>query len=157
MLSNESAFIGGGARPSTFEALRLLAERFGLADDPVIRQELAVAYTRERVLDYMGDRIMTAVRRREVPPVDPSILKLYIAGSKVQSGNLGMQIGGAAAQAGDSEETRWMQFELINRFGISIGGGTNEVQRNNLAERALGLPKEPGYDKTKAWKDIPRS
>ena len=36
-----------------------------------------------------------------------------------------------------------MQHEVLNRFGISIGGGTNEVMRNNLAERALGLPKEP--------------
>ena len=157
VLSNESAFIGGGGRPSAFQTLRLLADRFDVADDPVTRQELAVTYTRERVLDYMGDRIMTAIRQRQVPPVDPSILKLYIAESKVQSGNLGMEIAGAAAQAGDAEETRWVQFELINRFGISIGGGTNEVQRNNLAERALGLPKEPGYDKTKAWKDIPRS
>jgi alkylation response protein AidB-like acyl-CoA dehydrogenase len=158
VMSNESAFIGGGGNGmSIYEKLLLLARQFDVADDPVIRQELATTYTRERVLSFVSDRIMTAVRARQVPPVDPSILKLYIAISRVQSGNLGMQIGGAAAQAGDAEETLWMEHELLNRFGISIGGGTNEVMRNNLAERALGLPKEPGYDKTMAWKDIPRS
>ena len=158
VLSNESAFIGGNTGgPSIADKLRMLAEEFDVLDDAVIRQGLATAHTREKVLSYMSARIMNAVRMREVPPVDPSILKLYIAESRVQTGNLGMQIGGAAAQAGDAEETTWMQFELLNRFGISIGGGTNEVQRNNLAERALGLPKEPGYDKTMPWRDIPRS
>ena len=136
---------------------RTVLSQFGLVDDELIREELAVAYTREKVLGYMSDRILTAVRARQVPPMDPSILKLYIAASKVQTGNLGMRIGGADAQAGSAEETIWLQHELMNRFGISIGGGTNEVQRNNLAERALGLPKEPGYDKNMSWKDIPRS
>ena len=157
VLSNESAFIGGGSGGSIYERLALLGGQCGVLGDPVIRQELAVAYTRERVLSYMSARILEAVRQREVPPVDPSILKLFIADTKVQTGNLGMQIGGIAAQAGDSEESLWAQHEVMGRFGISIGGGTNEVQRNNLAERALGLPREPGYDKTMAWRDIPRS
>jgi alkylation response protein AidB-like acyl-CoA dehydrogenase len=157
VLSNESAFIGGGNGPSTYDRLVMLASLFEEGDDPVIRQRLAAAYTRERVLGFMSARILEAVRRREVPPMDPSILKLYIAESVVQSGNLAMEMGGPSAQAGDAEETRWMQFHLMNRFGISIGGGTNEVQRNNLAERALGLPREPGFDRTVAWKDIPRS
>jgi alkylation response protein AidB-like acyl-CoA dehydrogenase len=158
VMSNESAFIGGGGSTmSFFDKLLLLARQFELTDDPLIRQELAITYTREKVLGYVSDRIMTAIRARQMPPVDPSILKLYIAESRVQTGNLGVRIGGAAATAGDEPETFWMQHELLNRYGISIGGGTNEVQRNNLAERALGLPKEPGYDKTMAWKDIPRS
>ncbi len=158
VMSNESAFIGGGSGgPSTYDRLLMLARDFEVTDDSVIRQELATAYTRERVLSFVSERIMAAVRRREVPPVDPSILKLYIAETRVQSGNLAMQIGGAAAQAGDAEQSKWMQHEVLSRFGISIGGGTNEVMRNNLAERALGLPKEPGFDKTMPWKDIPRS
>jgi alkylation response protein AidB-like acyl-CoA dehydrogenase len=159
VLSNESAFIGGGGRGSVFERLKALAARFGKADDPLVRQRLADVYTREKLLEVMGERIMQAVRRREVPPMDPSILKLYVAENAVRNGNLAMAIGGAAVVAAEpgEEVSRWTQAELLGRFGISIGGGTNEVQRNNLAERALGLPKELRNDHEIPWKDVPRS
>ena len=63
---------------------------------------------------------------------------------------------GIASTPGD-ELALWIQSEAMGRYGISIGGGTNEVQRNNLAERALGLPKEMRNDHQIAWKDVPRS
>ena len=158
VMSNESAFIGGSVVGGSITAkLRLLADDYGLSGDPIIRQELATAYTREKLLGWMGERILAAVRRREVPPMDPSILKLFIAINRVQTGNLACQIAGPAAVAGDAEPTAWIQSELLGRYGISIGGGTNEVQRNNLAERALGLPKEPRNDHEIPWKDVPRN
>ncbi|CAB4740990.1 MAG: dehydrogenase [Actinobacteria bacterium] len=157
VLSNESAFIGGGNAGSVHSKLVLLAEHFGRDDDPTIRQKLARSYTRERVLGFLGERIMTAVRKRETPPVDPSILKLFVAQNRVESGDLAMEIAGPAALATTDEKALWIQTELIGRFGISIGGGTNEVQRNNLAERALGLPKEMRNDHEIPWKDVPRS
>ena len=159
VLSNESAFIGGNARGSVNDRLRELARIHGRLDDPVIRQELAYTYTREWLLGVMGERILAAVRRREVPPMDPSILKLFVAGNAVHNGNLAMAIAGPAgiaAPEGD-EIARWAQSELLGRYGISIGGGTNEVQRNNLAERALGLPKEQRNDHEIPWRDVPRS
>jgi alkylation response protein AidB-like acyl-CoA dehydrogenase len=159
VLSNESAFIGGGGRGSVHERLVALARRHGRTGDPLIRQQLASGYTREKLLDVMGERILAAVRRREAPPMDPSILKLYVAENAVRNGNLAMAIAGPAAVAapeGD-EVARWAQAELLGRFGISIGGGTNEVQRNNLAERALGLPRELRNDHELAWRDVPRS
>ena len=157
VLSNESAFIGGGmSRVGTHERLATLASVHERTGDPVIRQALATTYTRQRVLGFMGERIMAAVRRREVPPMDPSILKLFVAENAVHNGNLAMQILGAAGLAG-SDEARWAQATLLGRFGISIGGGTNEVQRNNLAERALGLPREMRDDHERPWKDVPRS
>jgi hypothetical protein len=48
-------------------------------------------------------------------------------------------------------------MEALGRYSISIGGGTNEVQKNNLAERQLGLPREPRNDHELPWKDVPRS
>lgn len=157
VMSNESAFIGSAPSMGSYSRLAMLAEKFAVADDPVIRQGLADVYSREWVLRAMGDRIMSAVRRRVTPPVDPSILKLFMAANRVASGNLAMAMAGAAGVAGDDEVTFWIQSELMNRYQISIGGGTNEVQRNNLAERALGLPKEIRNDHALAWKDVPRN
>ena len=59
--------------------------------------------------------------------------------------------------AGPEGRAQWIQGERMGRDGISIGGGTKEVQRNNLAERALGLPKEMRDDHLKSWKDVPRN
>ena len=156
VMSNESAMIGGSGS-STFTNLLLLAQMFGRTDDPVMRQRLADYYARERALGLLADRIMTAVRRRERPPVDPSILKLFIAENRAISGDLAAALAGPATLHGDDEVSRWVAAELIGRYGISIGGGTNEVQRNNLAERALGLPKEPGADRDTPWSKLLRS
>ncbi len=157
VLSNESAFIGGARGGSTFERLRLLAQGYGVQGDPVTRQELARHYCHERVLAMMGERILAAVRRRETPPVDPSILKLAVAFNRVLSGNLAMSMAGPVGLVSSDERGAWIQSEVMGRYGISIGGGTNEVQRNNLAERALGLPREPTADRDRSWRDIPRS
>jgi alkylation response protein AidB-like acyl-CoA dehydrogenase len=156
VLTNESAFIGGSGG-STYATLALLAREHGRTSDPLTRQGLADYYARERVLQFLGERILTAIRRRETPPVDPSILKLAATGNRERSGNVAMAIAGVAGLDGGHEQGRWIQSEVVGRYGISIGGGTSEVQRNNLAERALGLPREPSADKDKPWRDIPRS
>ncbi|HEX4865532.1 MAG TPA: acyl-CoA dehydrogenase family protein [Acidimicrobiales bacterium] len=159
VLANESAVIGAGSPSSTNRRLVELARVFDRTDDQVIRQELATSYIRERVLGFMGERILAAVRRRENPPMDPSILKLYVSENRTQTGKLAMAIGGvgvSAAEAND-EMALWCRSELLNRYTVSIGGGTNEVQRNNLAERALGLPREPQNDHLVPWNEVRRS
>jgi alkylation response protein AidB-like acyl-CoA dehydrogenase len=156
VMANESAMIGGGTG-GTFANLRLLAREFGRTDDPVARQRLLDCYVRERTLNLLAERIMGAIRRRERPPVDPSILKLSIAVNRAVTGNVAGELAGAHALQTDDEIGRWVGSEIMSRYGISIGGGTNEVQRNNLAERALGLPKEPTVSKDTPWSELPRS
>ena len=74
---------------------------------------------------------------------DPGLIKLMTADNRFRTGNLAMELLGAGGLGGDSAPTHWAQTELMGRFSVSIGGGTNEVLRNNLGERALGLPREP--------------
>jgi len=159
VMSNESAMIGGGAGAArgTYPNLLRLAQIYGRTDDPVVRQALVDAYTRDRVLGWMGDRILTAVRRREKPPVDPSILKIYISENRARSGDLCANLAGASGLLADDDVTRWISAEVVGRYSVSIGGGTTEVQKNNLAERALGLPREPGYDRETPWSALRRS
>jgi alkylation response protein AidB-like acyl-CoA dehydrogenase len=156
VMANESAMIGGGTG-STFTNLLLLAQEFDRTTDPVARQRLLECYVREKTLNLLAERIMGAIRRRERPPVDPSILKLSIALNKAVTGQVAGELAGAAALQTGDEIGLWVGSELLSRYGISIGGGTNEVQRNNLAERALGLPKEPTVPKDTPWSQLPRS
>ena len=72
---------------------------------------------------------------------------------------LGMEIGGPAALAwavGDEAEGR-PALDYLNGRRISIAAGTNEVQRNGIGERVLGLPREPSFDTNKAFNEVLRN
>ena len=156
VLANEAAFIGGGPKAPASENLRTLAEHTGQSTDARIRQELAAIISRERIAGWMGEQVQQAIRRGDMPSIDPGLIKLMTAQTRVRTGNLAMKLQGPAAACGEASQTRWSQAELFGRFSISIGGGTNEVLRNNLGERALGLPREPGFATDRPWRDIPR-
>jgi alkylation response protein AidB-like acyl-CoA dehydrogenase len=156
VLANEAAFIGGGPKTPASENLRTLAEQADRSGDPTVRQELAAIISREHIAGWMGEQIQQAIRRGDMPPIDPGLIKLMTAQNRVRTGNLAMELQGPAASCGEASQTLWSQAELYGRFSISIGGGTNEVLRNNLGERVLGLPREPGYAKDQPWREIPR-
>ncbi len=156
VLLNESAFIGDGTRRGALESLTELARLNGRSDDDLIRHRLADIWAREHVGQWMGTTIQRAVRRGERPPIDPALMKLFAAESKRRSSQLAAEIGAMSVVADLGAPSRWARHELMSRFAVSIGGGTNEVMRNNLSERALGLPREPRLPRETPWRDIPR-
>ena len=156
VLLNESAFIGASRGAGPMASLAELARRCGQLGDALVRQRLADVWARQRMQAWMGQSIQAAVRRAERPRVDPGLMKLFAAESKRRSGDLAAAIGGLAVVADHDDPARWARHELAGRYAISIGGGTNEVIRNNVAERALGLPREPSVDRAMPWRDIRR-
>jgi alkylation response protein AidB-like acyl-CoA dehydrogenase len=158
-LASEAGMIGGAGQTSTFVAVLALARECGRTHDPVLRQALADVYARERILKFHGMRMQTAAMHRRGIPPDPSVLKNFFAQSLSRRVELALNLEGAAGMLaeGDAVQDGFWQKQCMAQFASRIGGGTSEVHKNMIGERALGLPREPRADKGVAWKDLPRS
>jgi alkylation response protein AidB-like acyl-CoA dehydrogenase len=128
------------------------AERDGrpLRDDPVIRSRLARLVTEAEVARVLGLRVVAASMKAEKtkgapPTVESSEYKLYATEYSRRLANASMDIAGPASQLRVKTETAPMEgrSESTYRYTVidTIGGGTSEVQKNIIARRALGLPK----------------
>ncbi|GIX31337.1 MAG: acyl-CoA dehydrogenase [Porticoccaceae bacterium] len=127
---------------------RALRER-GLAEDPGMRRDLGrlaarVAAARALADQYLERRI--AGRERVG---DASLVKLHYAVVLREFARLGLRFGGLPAHRdrgfvrGATQETGHWVLDFMNSYNWSIAGGSNEIQRNIIAERLLGMPREP--------------
>ncbi len=121
----------------------------GLNDHPVIRQELAQAYVTLEILRYNQLRMLSVEASGGVPGPEMSIGKLYWASWHRAFGELLIKVRGAAGMvAGDDAVGEDYSIDSGQRTFLysrahTIYGGSNQVQRNILGERVLGLPREP--------------
>ena len=158
-LRSESSMISGAGQATTFDAVLSTARRCGRTDDPIVRQELARVWTDEHVLRWMGWRTQTAVMtgRKELA-LHGSLLKNFFTRALRRRVELGLAIEGAEGMLwADAEGEGFWQYQCLNQFASRIGGGTEEVHRNNLGEQALGLPREPAVDRDVPWSATRRS
>jgi alkylation response protein AidB-like acyl-CoA dehydrogenase len=136
-----------------------LAQKAGREKDPIVRQLVA----RATINDFAQQQLSVGVEARLGSPegMDHGIaayVKLA-AGTMVPiRARIGMEIGGSQAlmwRPGDVEAMT-SSINYLNGRLMSIAGGTNEMQRNGIGERILGLPREPSFDATRPFRDVIR-
>jgi alkylation response protein AidB-like acyl-CoA dehydrogenase len=136
--------------------IQLVRER-GLADDEVVRDEIARAYSRVEIMRFLGARILTGWLRGEPAGTEASVSKLYWSEYHRSVTDLAMTLLGPAAlipagrpplrhyrtddPGAPNSTASWSNTWLAGVSG-TIYAGTSEIQRNILAESALGLPRE---------------
>jgi alkylation response protein AidB-like acyl-CoA dehydrogenase len=157
-LMNERALIGGAAALGIRDYVEL-ARQFGRAEDPETRQRLAATYTRFEILRWLGQRAQAAARAGRPLGPESSVAKLLMSEHSARNGDLALAMEGAAGMLArdDAYESGFWQQQFLGQWGVRIGGGTEQVQRNILGERVLGLPPEPRPDKTEPFRAVPKN
>ena len=121
-----------------------IAKTNGAAQDPVMRQRIAQTWSGLRVLRYNSLRMLSGVQDGSLRP-EATIYKLAWSTWHVELGKLAMDVLGPEAEllAGAPYELTRLQALFLFTRADTLYGGSNEIQRNIIAERALGMPREP--------------
>ncbi|MGE0388387.1 MAG: acyl-CoA dehydrogenase family protein [Gammaproteobacteria bacterium] len=152
-----------GSMPTGFPEIYDMCCRYdtgaGLAiDDPLVRSRLATWAVRTTGLQYTAYRTISSMSRGETPGPENSIGKL-VAGITLQEvAKFALDLQGRAGAIVDPElgvESAWFQALLLRSPGARIEGGSDEIMRNIIAERVLGLPADIRVDKDVPYNQIP--
>ncbi|MGQ0802856.1 MAG: acyl-CoA dehydrogenase [Actinomycetota bacterium] len=143
-LANERVFMGSGNTiGGGVKALLRLAEAQGLLDDPVTLVDLGDLVARDYALSVLGFRLtLEALGGADPSGSEAAVRKLLGAEHDQRVQEVGLSLMGSAAAVDDGEAAGWLRQFLFDRC-LTIAGGTSEIQRNIIAERVLGLPRDP--------------
>ncbi len=146
----------GDAGTSGATQMITLARELGCNSDPVIRQDLARLYTLQNLGKYSALRMKAKSGRTGG---EANIAKLMMSDMLRLQRELGNRIIGPDGMVMGTDTKGGGTVQSLTLFspGPSIYGGTDQVQRNIIGERVLGLPKEPNNDKTAAFRDLPKN
>jgi len=162
-LMNERAAVGAGGGASATGELLALARRIEIdgkhaIDESAVKEKIAGFLVRARGIRYTGLRTMTALSHGRTPGPEASLGKLVGAVLGQDMAAYAMELQGMSAAVSDpavaADAGSWQQ-RYLGFSGLRIAGGTDEVLRNIIAERVLGLPPEIRVDKDIPFKDIP--
>jgi len=157
VLGHERSSSGGSSRGGGYDELVMLARHVGRTDDPQIRQDLARSYTMRRVREWV--RAGAAARAKATGSSGPggSITKLMWTIEMAHTSAVASRLLGASLTADTGE---WGTFawneHVMGAPGYRIAGGSDEIQRNIVGERVLGLPGEPRVDRDVSFAELAR-
>ena len=135
------------------------ARAHGRNTDPLVRQEIAKLLSMNRASRWTADRAKAARTLGRPPGAEGSIGKLALSNVARQSAKVHSLIAGSAAMlSGDESPMNGLIHEiLVSVPGQSIAGGTDQIQRNIIGEKVLGLPREPSVDRDLPFREVKRN
>ncbi|MEV0055900.1 acyl-CoA dehydrogenase family protein [Saccharopolyspora shandongensis] len=157
LMQNERSAIGagGGRRPVPFESLRDLVHDRDCAAEPRIREALADCYIGQRLSELLTELEADSVDAGVPLGAETSLGKLWRSTNGRAAADLVSELAfasGAAWKPGDDREN-WA-FAVLDSCALSLGGGTDEVQKNTIAEKVLGLPRDPYRTDKMPFRDL---
>ncbi len=155
---------GAGADKLIDLAKRVSAEgRDGGWDDPVTRQRIMGVYSEEQIRAWTNQRVRAGLKAGRSPGPESSIGKVHQGALNQRMQTIATDLLGAGALAWDHRADDYagdLPYEvkgMLRSRANTIEGGTTEVNKNIVAERVLGLPREPDPYHEAPWRDVPRS
>ncbi len=151
MAGMAAAFGGGGSG-----MIKMLAQAFGKGNDKLVRQDISRIYTLMEIARYTGLRSKAASAAGRQPGPEVSTGKLMASNMVREIRDSGLRMMGAQGMLHGKDAPMGGMIQQLALFSpaISIAGGSDQVQRNIIGERVLGLPSEPRFDKELPYKDL---
>ena len=129
-----------------------------LLNNRAVRESIADWYCEASGLKNTKLRTMSALSKGQTPGPEASITKIVSAGKLQDIGNFGIDsLDMAGMLRTENLDIKSFHNAWLGAPGLRIAGGTDEILKNVIAERVLGLPQDPRADKGVAFKDIPSS
>jgi alkylation response protein AidB-like acyl-CoA dehydrogenase len=142
----ERVTIGLGGEGLGYNSVRFakpIAQDEHARRDPEVRKRLGEIASELLAVRFTGYRTLTALQRGQIPGPEAGLAKVTIVNGAIKAGDLIADVVGPDALDGDSEWAYMISFLP----GLKSAGGTEEILRNTIGERVLGLPPEPRLDK----------
>jgi alkylation response protein AidB-like acyl-CoA dehydrogenase len=176
LLEHERLAVGGGSPYTSGKSgghdagdednlLVTIVRAQGREDDGRARQLVAEAYVRKLVHRQVNVRITQAISAGAMPPPAGSIMKLFAATNVMRRAEIGLELAGmeaavwradGSARGADPTAGALLGDHSLWRQSMSLGGGSNEIQRNIISERLLGMPREHAADREVPYREVRR-
>lgn len=153
MLMYERVAIGGAGsgkiNQPTYKLLKSAAEESGKLQDPVVRDQLMKIYAMETTKSMVAMRNSAEQKAGKTPGPGGSLGKLFGSNIAWKMREIALEIAGMSSIAWDPADASGAERQriVLNSFQSSIAGGTDEIQRNIIGDRVLGLPRDISVDK----------
>ena len=171
LLIHERMAVGGGSPYTSgaslghdsggFDSTMVDAAReAGTDHDPHVRRLVAEAHVRQMVAGQLVKRVTQGMASGAMAPPAGSLMKLFGATNVMRRIEIGLEISGASVVAwpsGSEGPGAQLGQASLWRQGVSLGGGSNEIQRNIISERLLGMPREAAADREIPYREVRRS